>query len=332
MPAFRAARNNLARVYLALDRPNDAMSCFRALVELGQADHDTFLLLGHSLLLQDQPVSAEGAYRQALMLDPGDPDTLRGLIKCLIAQERNAEVLALTRELQRQFPIDAELWNLRANAHLALDQPDAAIAAIETARLLGAASPPLLAMLGDLYLNREQPEDAVEAYRGAFAGARPSTAQMLQAARGLLFYGAVDEAEQITGRLLSEERKSTLSADQRIQAQHLQARVAVLREQSEVAMQIYEDLLKEDPLNGEALLSLANLHADAGKADEARMSLERAARIEGHEVRALVRQAQLEVEAGRFADAVPLLESAQAFRDQPHVARYLEQVRRLAAR
>ena len=80
------------------------------------------------------------------------------------------------------------------------------------------------------------------------------------------------------------------------------------------------------------MLALADLHLAAGCTEAAGMMLERAGRVEGLDARALVRQAQLEVEQGRFRAAVSLLGSAQAFDEQPHVARYLEQVRRLATR
>ena len=60
------------------------------------------------------------------------------------------------------------------------------------------------------------------------------------------------------------------------------------------------------------------------------MTCERAARVKGFEADALVRHAQIEVRRERYGRAAELLENAQVFQNQPHVGRYLEQVRRLA--
>jgi hypothetical protein len=59
------------------------------------------------------------------------------------------------------------------------------------------------------------------------------------------------------------------------------------------------------------------------------MAYERAARVAGFEARGLIRQAQVEVERERYPRAIELLEAAQAFDAQPHVARYIEQLRRM---
>ena len=55
-----------------------------------------------------------------------------------------------------------------------------------------------------------------------------------------------------------------------------------------------------------------------------------AGRIADKETQALIRQAQIEVGRERYKRAAELLEAAQALKPVPHVARYLEQVRRLA--
>jgi Flp pilus assembly protein TadD len=95
-------------------------------------------------------------------------------------------------------------------------------------------------------------------------------------------------------------------------------------------MALLTQLLNRDPLNGRALLTLSDLQAREGDMETALLTAERAARVAGFEAQGLVRQAQLEVGRGNYARAVPLLESAQAFEPRESVARYLEQVRRLA--
>jgi tetratricopeptide (TPR) repeat protein len=329
LPRFRGALNNLARVYLMQDKPKAAMEMFQSLVSDGQGDADALLLLGHCLLMLEKPVQAEGAYRQSLVLAPDHSNAMRGLIKCLIEQQRNPEVLALTRELQKIFPLDVELWNLRANAHLALNQYTQAIQSLESARALDASSPGMLATLGDLYLNREQPREAVAAYEAAFALESPGAARLLQAAQGFLAIEALGEAEAMLKKMDALPENETTDRQHLPRRQRLEACLAVLQGKLDDAMDKYAQVIRMDPLDGESLLALADLRMASDNAGTARMLYERAARIDGYEAQALVRQAQLEVDQNRFREAVSLLERAQVFESQAHVARYLEQVRRL---
>lgn len=330
MPKFRYALNGLARAYLMQDKPREAMEMFQSLVRDGQGDAESLQLLGHCLRLQEKFVQAEGAYRQSLVLAPDDSRAMRGLINCLIEQQRNVEVLSLTRDLQTADPHDVAIWNLRANAQVSLDQYGEAIRSLETARLLESATPAMLATLGDLYLNRDQPQESISAYRQAFSGEKPSVDHMLRAIQGFLFLESLEEAEQMLQRVRSIDSDKHLSESRRHRRVKLAARLAVLQGKLDDAMAAYTSVIRENPLDGESMLALAHLRITAEQFEDARMLFERAARISGFEARALVRQAQLEVDQDRYRIAVPLLESAQVFDEQPHVARYLEQVRRLA--
>jgi len=327
LPLFRGALNNLGRVYLVQENLPGAVATFQSLVRDGQGDADTLLLLGHALLLQGRPVAAEGAYRQSLTLRADGPEATRGLLKCLIEQDRNREVLALAREQIAREPGDAALWSLRANAHLALGEIAAAVTSIEAARRLGLAEGGLLATLGDVYLNRQQPRDAVAAYEDAFAVESPSVDRMLRAAEGLLLSGDLDASARFLGQAKTGEG---MTSRQRRRHFRLGARLAQARGERDTARRQYEALAREDPLDAEALLALADMDRDDGDEGRAALLYERAARIEGSEARALLRHGQLEVDRGRYREAIVLLESAQAFDPRPHVARYLEQVRRLA--
>lgn len=334
-PRFRAAQNNLGRVAIMQDRPREAMDAFAALARDGQADAETMLLFGHAATLAEEPVTAESAYRHALLLRPGDGEARRGLARSLLQQERYAEASALVRELIAQDPAQPELWSLRTSVQLSGQEADAALTSLETARRLGAATSDMLATLGDLYLNRQQPRDAVDAYLAAFAATGGvSVARQLRAAEGLLSAGDVPGAERLLQQAEAREQANPAGsepADGRKRL-HLRAQAARLKGESGTARAAYRELVRRDPLDAEAILGLGDLDRDEGKPDDAVLNYERAARVAGFESQALVRQAEVEVERGRYGAAVALLESAQAFKAQPQVARYLEQVRRLVPR
>ncbi|MFT5239605.1 MAG: tetratricopeptide (TPR) repeat protein [Candidatus Promineifilaceae bacterium] len=327
LPTFRAAQNNLARVYLARDKPRRAMSVFKGLIRDGQGDAQTYLLLAHALASLEQPLSAEGAYRQALMLRPGSSAALRGLARTLIAQERYHEVLALTKEMQAHDPVDAELWTLRANAHIALEQHDAAIDAIETGRLLCALPGDLQMTLGELYMNREQPREAASAYVAGLRDAAGNTERVLQAVHAFLLNDRVSEAAECLAAVTITLETSP-SVAQRVTL--LQAMLAEKRGETKAALAAYTALLETSPLNGDVLLAVARLQIALGNHDVARMQFERAARLEGLEARGRVLQAQMEVQQKHYAAAILLLEQAQVFDEDQHVTRYLDQLRRLS--
>ena len=81
--------------------------------------------------------------------------------------------------------------------------------------------------------------------------------------------------------------------------------------------------------HGQQIDRLAQAQRQKGELEEAAMTCERATRIQGHETNALILHAQIEVERQHHTQAVELLETAQTFKHQVHVQRYLEQVRRM---
>ena len=332
LPKFRSAIMNLGRVYLLQERTSEAIDLYRKLVADGQADADILLLLGHALLMEQAPVSAETAYRQSLLLRPQHPDAMLGLAKALMRQERYAEGLALVGEILERDPTHRELWALRANAFLSMGKQTEAMQAIENARRLGRADADMLATLGDLLMNQDQPEDALRAYEAAFEGGEPAPARLLRAVEGFLMAGDADGAAMMIARAEAACRSNPGSFGESQAAILLRLRAERARQtgQSEEAMALCEDVLKLDPLDGRTLLVLAQLQQDAGRLEDAAMTCERAARVKGFEADALVRHAQIEVRRERYGRAAELLENAQVFQNQPHVGRYLEQVRRLA--
>jgi tetratricopeptide (TPR) repeat protein len=327
LPTFRAARVNLARLYLLGEKPADALPVLREVATDGQADADTYLLLGHALLLTDALVSAETAYRQCLMLRPGDADALLGLARALLPQDRPRETLALAHELLRRDPMRREWWGLQANALMALDRPEEAARALESARRLDLADAEMLATLGDLHVNAGRAEDALAVYEAAFAGESPSANRMLRAIEGLLMTGHPGMAVRLRDRLAAIET----TPEQRRTLLRLSGDLALNADDAEGALGYFAALLEDDPLDGRTLLRMAALHREVDRLEDALLFAERAARRPGVQVEALILQARIEVQRERYRSAVGLLEAAQALEPRDQVERYLHQIRRLAA-
>ena len=93
---------------------------------------------------------------------------------------------------------------------------------------------------------------------------------------------------------------------------------------------VLEEIVKLDPLDGDALMLLGQHYSRQNEPDRAIFYYERAEGFDAFEVNAKVHHAQLLVTMGRYSDAVPLLRSAQEVKPRDEIARYLEQVERIA--
>jgi len=323
MPTFRDALKNLGRIYLVQEREDDAIGIYQSLVENGIADADSMLLLGHALILRSHYVSAENAYRQALLLSPTNGDAQQGLVKCLLEQERYREARSLLRTVLESNLQSGELWLLLANVNMALNANEKAITALESARRIDCCSGAMLGLLGDLYLDAGQPQDAVARYEAAVEAGWKDSPRLLRAVEGFVMVGDAKRARAMLEMVGSDDSEDR---------QRLLAELAVLEGNPDKATALYRKIIANDPLNGDAMLRLGDLLQGAGDSAAAELSYERAGRLDGTQVASLIKRAQLAVQNDQFAEAVKLLKSAQAIEPQEGVERYLKQVRRLAER
>lgn len=330
-PSFRNAKINLGRIYLILEREADAIRLYQELVRDGVADAETYLLLGHALMMESFPVSAENAYRQALLLDQNAVEAKRGLLSALMSQERHREGLMLAKELLIQEPGQREYWAALANAQLALGEMAAAAGSLEQARRLGSADADMLATLGELYLQQQVPAEASARFLEAFEMGEDRLPRRERAINGLLQLGALAEAEQLLKGFKTRfgDLPEAEKAKWELSYLRLQSRVDLEKGNLEEALRKGQQILESDPLDGATLLMVARIYEERGEVEQALGYCERAARIRGVEADALIQQALIEVGRQRVETAIRLLERAQAFEENAGVARYLRQLRQM---
>ncbi|MGH2671120.1 MAG: tetratricopeptide repeat protein, partial [bacterium] len=268
--------------------------------------------------------------RSALLLQFDNTEWRLGLARCILKQQKHEEAAALLNVLLETHPERAEFWMLQANAFIALKQPLRAAENLEVVRRLGKATADSQRLLGDIYLNEGWMDLAAAAYA---AGLEIDPAQpagpSLRAAEALVARGAMPQGRALAARirrafgehLTDEESRAVL---------RLEARIAVADGNGGEAVRILEEIAAADPLDGEALMLLAEYHARAGDPERALLYYERAGNLDPFEAAAKVRQAQILAGRGRYQEALPLLRRAQEIRPRDEVARYLEQVERLA--
>ncbi len=329
-PKFRRAWRNLALIYVRQGAFEKALPALTKVIELGGGDAVTYGLLGFAYSSVNNALSAESAYRMAILLDPATLDWKMGLARALFKQERFSEAVVLCDQLIAANPDRADMWLLQANAYIGLNQPLKAAEIYELVEMLGKSSPESLYVLGDIYINEELYEMAVDAYIRAMdkapdgSPARPLRSAKALAARGVFSQTRqiVEHIEKVYGEKLDTESKKELLK--------IQARLAVASGSGDEEVQVLEQIVTIDPLDGEALILLGQHAARTDNIEKAVFYYERAAGLEKFEADAKVRHAQLLVGKGRYAEAIPLLKRAQTVNPRDNIQKYLEQVERVA--
>jgi tetratricopeptide (TPR) repeat protein len=330
-PSFQRAHKNLG---LALARAKDYEKAIEPLsraIELGANDAVTYGLLAFAYLMTEQFSAAEGAYRQAVMLQPASVDWKLGLTRCLFRQGKFDETVTLCDELIRRDPGRSDYWLLQANAFLGLKQPIKAALNYEHLNFLGQGNTSLLNSLGDIYVNEGMFDVAADTYLEAFDRDPASEIKrMLRNIEVLASRGAVEDASGIMARL-RDASGGSLSTEDRKRLLKVEARLASARGAAGgESAAILEEIVKLDPTDGEALILLGQQYAATGDVEKAVFMFERAAGMSQYEADAILRHAQTLVRAGKYQQAVPLLKRTLELRPRDEVARYLEQVERAA--
>ncbi|MCA8951201.1 MAG: tetratricopeptide repeat protein [Planctomycetes bacterium] len=329
-PKFRRAWKNLGICYVRQSDFANAVRSFGRVVENGGSDAIVYGLLGYSSAKTGDAIAAESAYRMAALFDPDLVDYKRGLAQSLFEQQRFPEVAALLGSMIERNSHDGKLWLLQANAFLAMKQSTKAAENYEIVDHLGQSTAASLNTLGDIYVNDELFDLALSAYERAFAKTDdPSPSQTLRNAKVLVSRNAMPQAKQLLNTVESqfgavlgdEDRKDILKA---------RAKIAMSERSSDDQAAILEEIVKLDPLDGEALILLGQHYASKGEGERAILYYENAAAIPEFEADAKLRHAQLLVREGKYAGAIPLLRRAQVLKPRDYVQDWLEKVERYA--
>jgi len=328
-PDFRRAQKNLAFALVRDGKYPETIKPLTRAIALGGGDGKVFGLLAFAYMNQNRFVSAEGAYRQALVFEPENVDFKLGLVKCTVATASYDQALALLDELVQQNPERDGLWTLQANIFIQKEQPAKAAISLEMLRRLGKATPQNLFLLGDLYMTQEARDLALSAYLEAVEkddGQNPARA--LRPAQILVSRGAWDEARKLFAKIRSTG--TGLSAADELKLLKLESKAAMASEEGEKAITTLEQIIQKDPLDGEALLLAGDYYARHSQPEKAEFRYQTAATIQGFEPDAFVKHAQLLIQSQKYPQAVELLRKAQKVKPRDNVQRYLEKVELVA--
>ncbi|MBC2607565.1 tetratricopeptide repeat protein [Pelagicoccus albus] len=327
MPNFRRAHRMLGLCRTQLGEEASSIEDWKNVITLGGGDAQSYGLLGYAYLSQENYYSALKAYEMARLFDADSRDFKQGLAQCLLMTGQREQAISLYDELLKQDPKNAEFWLLQANAYVALDRRQEAIANIEFLREMEKVDWASLVLLGDLYLARGAYELAVDRYLESVENADSlDKEKVLLPLERLLAYRLFEEANSFIAALdASAGIEGEWSKGEEYQL--CRAQVAMEMGDFSESESVLKSIVQANPVSGQALLLLGDLCKRTERSEEAVFFLERAAAIDAVEADALLALGRLEVERGRLSEGIKFLKESQKLRPRENVAAYLARVK-----
>ncbi|MCC5835253.1 MAG: tetratricopeptide repeat protein [Opitutales bacterium] len=328
-PNFRRAYMNLGILYIQNGEYEEALPHLLKTIELGGGDGNLFGLVAFAHLNLGRSAQALPAYRMARMFAPYNKDWAMGEIQCLMNMSIFDEAIGLLDELITRHPDDSSLLLLQANAFVGKQDLDRAVANLEMVRSMGAETLSSLGLLADIYMNMNQHELALTIYLDTLEYQELDRNRAFRIAEVLAQVGAWNEVTTYIDSF--EERFSdSLTDSEELKLLNLKAEVALAEDRETEAIEMLQQVVRRDPLNGSALLLIASYHWRQDDHEEAIIYFERAERVDDTEVEALIQHARMRVSLREFDRAVELLQRAQMLEPRGYVADYLEMVQQAA--
>ncbi|MGZ0707861.1 tetratricopeptide repeat protein [Coraliomargarita sp. W4R53] len=325
-PDFRRAYRTLGLIYVQTNRYPEAITAWLKVISLGGGDAQSYGLLGYAYLTESKYQSALSAYQMARMFKPDSVDFRRGEAQSLLETSQYRQAAALFEELIAEQPTVADMWLLQANTFLQLERYDDAIANLEVVHGMGAGTRDSRFLLGNLYLRAENYRPALQAYQaGLTQPGELDVAQAMQPLEYLIGRGLIAEAREYL-QSMQQRLPAELSPEQTDLLALAEAKIERRSENSEAALALLKPLVERNPLQGEALLLIAEIELEAERFEEAVFYLERAKSVPEKQVDALIAMGRLEVNRDDFEAALKYLREAQQIKPQPQIARYIRSI------
>jgi predicted Zn-dependent protease len=327
-PTFLRAWVNLGVLYYSTGRYGDAVPCFSKAVELGDRDSSTFGLLGYSLQKEGDLVSAEMAYMQALSGEPGNVDWKEGLLAICIDGKQFTRAESLVKNLIKEKPDDNRYWLTYANILLAEGRKLDATVLLETASGAGIANTEELTLLGDLYAEQNMVPEAGAIYQKVLANSRDvGEHKLLHYAQVLINAKKLPDAERVLSTFASEGDDADGIELRQTRADLLAAEKKWPEERKEL-----DGLLRLQPLNGRALISLGRSFAAEDDVPRATLAFETAYGVKDSTYIASLELANIELKNRHYAKSVDYLQRALSIEKTDEVQDFLVRVKSLVVK
>ena len=332
-PKYRRAHKNLGFLYLQQGKLDEASKPLQEALKLGDKSSTAFGGLANCYLSQNRLLAAESAFRQAFLLDPEKIEWRVGLIQVLVGLQKYNEASSMLdtllsdssisdQQMKKQFLLE------QARCFIGSGEPMKAASNIEIVRHMGIADSATLSRLGNIYMKEKLFVPALGAYLAALEKSEKSEFNRdFNIAKILVEYEAFDEAAKYVSAL---EEKAELDRVQNLTLLTMRAKIFRAQGKNEDAIKILDDVINDDPLNGVALVELANYNVDVKNQSKARFYFDRAVQVPEVAYEANISYARMLVRAMKYQEALPIIKAARDIKDSKGMERYYLQVERRA--
>ena len=329
-PNFRRAHRNLGFVYVRQGDWEKALPSFEESIRLGDHDGATFGQLAYGRMQMGQYASALQAFQLAQLTQPETIDWKAGTAQCLDQLKRSEEALSLLDEVIKARPEEPSYYLLQASAYLAINRSDDAITNLELIRRLGKLDADNHLLLANLHLRA-----------GSAALARPVMMKALGMDDKPEYAAVVNLLEFVTSTrdwklardYMKLAKQSYPKSNDVLLTQKINYLTAFVDiesgDQEERGANVLEGIIKQNPLNAQALILLARYRAKMQRYQESTMMLEQASRVKGHEYNAHLELAKVCVSTRRYATAIRHLDKAMKIRSSDELLSYREAINNL---
>lgn len=308
MPNLALAHRSLSMVYMVEKNYAAASKHLRKTIELGVADAQVYGQLAYVNLQQGQAASAVAGYQYALLLDSDNQQWQQGLLYALINSQAFDQAQALLEDMLQANPKDTNLWLQRGQIALKQQRPQQALSSLETALVLGENNADNIATLAQLHIQSGSANRAVTLLANNITKmvANNNKIEVIDQVCAWLAY---QQQWQQLANLTQALQKSTnnIPAHYRSRFAVYAAQVAQSNGKTKHATKLLEEAVNNDPSNGEALLTLANILRSQQRTQRASLYYIRAEALADYKERALLGRAQLEIDANNYPEALRLL-------------------------
>ena len=329
-PNFRDAHRNLAIAQVQQSEFKKAEPHLIRAIELGAQDGLTLGLLGYVHSNEDRHQAALQAFRLAQLTMPAEIQWKVGEAYALLSLDEPRAAASIYADVLTQQPTEAGIWKNQAYAFFLLEESVKGLANLEFASRLGKLTASETLSLGHLYLNETLYDLAKNRYEEAVKMTEhpASPAELIAAVEYLVHVYQWKSAKSILEgiRVIHGEK-----IDEKVVLQNRFSRAEALIEleigNSEKGAALVAEILKKNPVDGEALILLAKFHLREAEAEEAVMMFEQAALIPESEAEARLEHGQILVNQGDYKAGIEMLKRSHELKPNPSIAEYIEGLR-----
>jgi len=309
LPDYRRVHETLGLLYVHTERYAEARVHLTRAAELGLNTADLHASLGYINHQTNNWWGAASAYEQALAMEHDNRNFQTGLLQALNETQQYAAGLALVQQMLLSAPDDSVLWLYRAHMSLNADQPESALASLETAIRLGDDTVANKQVAATLHMQRGSIARAMELLKSA--STEDLDFQFIDQA--LAWLGYEDEWDYFRELLASaDDRRASLDELQRSRLLTRRSSLQLHDGNRRAAITSLQEAVELDATNAEAMIALAQAYRDERDYSRAELMFQRASAFDPYHEHALVSLAQLAIDQQDFERALALLRDVVA--------------------